>query len=77
MEAVLSQVISRAANKAVLCYEGSPGDKILLQRSEDGTTWRNMRQAVAHDNGVQFLVRPAPGSGGPFYRAFIIDHVGH
>lgn len=77
VEAVLSQVISRGGTKAVLSYDAAPGEKILLQRSADGTEWRNLRQAVAHDNGVQFLVRQAPASAGPFYRAFIVDHVGN
>jgi hypothetical protein len=64
-----------SAQIAVLEYRAAAGQKILLQRSTDGTLWQDMSTAVAGRKSVSFLVRPAPGVDGPYYRAIIVDSV--
>jgi hypothetical protein len=60
---------------ALLRYAASAGQVILLLRSDDGTHWQNVQTAVAHQNTVEFLVRPAPAANGPCYRAIVVDFV--
>lgn len=58
---------------ARLIYSAAPGQKILLQRSTDGSRWQDVRTTVAERNTVQFTVRPAPTVTGQSYRAIILD----
>jgi hypothetical protein len=63
----------RLGNSARLYYAALPGQKILLQRSVNGSNWQDVQTAVAERSPVQFTARPAPGFNGSFYRAIIVD----
>jgi hypothetical protein len=71
-EANLIQVLA-SGQMAVLKYGASSGQILLLMRSSDGSHWQNVSTGTAHGNSVSFVVRPAPGARGPFYRAIVID----
>ena len=73
VEAALAQVWKGMGNMAILRYQASAGQVLLLQESEDGANWNNVRTAVAHQNAVWFLAHPTPRPGGPYYRALIVD----
>jgi hypothetical protein len=62
-----------SAKAAVLRYSATSGQVILLLRSSDGATWENAGKAVARRGAVSFLVRPPPGSSGPWYQAVVFD----
>ena len=64
-----------SSSSAQLYYAATAGQVILLQRSSDGENWQNLQQAMALKNTIQFSVRPAPASNGPYYRAVIIDRL--
>lgn len=73
VELDLVRALSRSPKEALLSYAGVAGLTLLLQRSNDGSTWQGVRTVVAHGNVVTFLVGPAPSANGPFYRAIILD----
>jgi hypothetical protein len=63
-----------STRQATLFYQASAGQKILLQRSNDGANWQNVQTSVVvFQKNLQFLVNPAPANNGPYYRAIIID----
>jgi hypothetical protein len=59
--------------KALLEFAAKPGQKVLLQRSEDGFNWVDRRVVTAHQKTLMFMVSSAPTDAGPFYRAIVID----
>ncbi len=60
-----------SGNLTLLDYSASPGQVILLQSSSDGSTWKNVKTATAHQHQVSFTVR---GNGsGTLYRALVVD----
>ena len=60
---------------AVFRYAAVPGQKILLQRSTNGTDWQNRRVAIARRGFVEFPVSIPPGGATPSYRAIIVDWI--
>ena len=60
---------------AVFRYAAVPGQKILLQRSTNGTDWQNRRVAIARREFVEFPVSIPPGEATPSYRAIIVDWI--
>jgi hypothetical protein len=69
----LSRPPARFSTQTMLTYAAISGQKVLLERSADGNTWRSVQTLVAHGNLINFMVNPAPAANGPFYRAIIID----
>ncbi len=59
---------------ALLSFSASPRQIVLLLSSNDGSTWKNIRMALARQTTVDFLVRAVPTSSGPFYRAIVVDY---
>ena len=64
----------RSGNLALLSYTASLRQVVLLQSSDDGATWKNVRTALARQSTVNFLARPAPTASGPYYRAIVVDY---
>lgn len=59
---------------ALLEYGATPGQVLQLQRM--GTTeWKAAQMATAHHDAVNFLVRTAPATNGPTYRAVIVNYI--
>jgi hypothetical protein len=59
---------------SILRYAALPRQKVLLQHL-NGEEWKNVRTAVAHQNTVNFMVRPAAGEGAENYRALVVDYL--
>ena len=59
--------------RARLLYAATPGQIVVLQRSQNGGNWQNVAQVLARRNTVEFLANPAPVSGRIIYRAIIVD----
>jgi hypothetical protein len=75
---IVDLTLSRAiklSNSAILSYVTSPGEVIVLLRSNDGTDWQKVQTTVATRNTVEFVVRSAPKASGPYYRAVISDRL--
>jgi hypothetical protein len=64
---------SHSPRLALLSYNAIAGQKVLLERSSDGSNWQRVRTTVAHRALLHFLVHPAPSASGPYYRAIILD----
>jgi hypothetical protein len=69
----LSGSVTSFRSQALLTYTAIAGQKVLLERSSDGSNWQTMQTLVTHRNSISFLVRSAPTDSGPFYRALVID----
>jgi hypothetical protein len=69
----MSGSIATFRSQAMLTYRAIAGQKVLLERSSDGSNWQAVQTLVTHRNSISFLVRPAPTPSGPFYRAIVID----
>ena len=65
---------TNAASFDLLTYSASPRQVVLLQSSPDGSTWKNVRTALARQSAVNFIARPKPAADGPFYRAIVVDY---
>ncbi|HEY9510135.1 MAG TPA: hypothetical protein VIV82_09770 [Verrucomicrobiae bacterium] len=59
---------------SILRYAALPRQKVLLQHL-NGEEWKNVRTAVAHQNTVNFVVRPSAGEGTENYRALVVDYL--
>jgi hypothetical protein len=58
----------------VVSFSASPHQIVLLQSSNDGSTWHNDRTTMAREAKVNFIVSPPPAQNGPFYRAIVVDY---
>ena len=63
----------RFSRTTMLTYAAISGQKVLLERSSDGSNWQTVQTLVTHRNSISFLVNPPPADGGPYYRAIVID----
>jgi hypothetical protein len=72
---VEAQLIStnRSRQKVLLSYQALNGQKLLLQKSTDGSQWTDIRTCVAHGNGASFGVNETGMTTTPLYRAIIVD----
>lgn len=59
---------------SILRFAARPRQKVLLQHL-NGEEWKNVRTAVAHQNTVNFMVRPSAGEGAENYRALVVDYL--
>jgi hypothetical protein len=69
----LSGAIATFRSQALLTYAAIAGQKVLLERSNNGSNWQAVQTLVTHRNSISFLVCPAPTPSGPFYRAIVVD----
>ena len=65
---------NRSAGVVLLTYSALPRQVVLLQTSQDGLTWKNVRTVLARRSSVNFVARPRPTANGPFYRAIVVDY---
>jgi hypothetical protein len=70
----LARMLVRSANSALLSFTGSPHQVVLLQSSNDGSTWKDVSTAMTRQPTVNFLAKPAPTDNGPYYRAIVVDY---
>jgi hypothetical protein len=68
----LKRQTSRTSGNTLLQYDSQAGQRILLQRSSSNV-WTNVQTVLARSSTLSFLVRPAPGANGPYYRAIVVD----
>jgi hypothetical protein len=60
-----------SGNTTLLEYSASPGEVVLLQSSSDGSNWKNVKTATAHQHQVSFTV--GGSRSGILYRALVVD----
>jgi hypothetical protein len=70
----LARTLVRSGNVALLSFTVSPHQVILLQSSNDGSTWKDVSTAMTRQATINFLARPAPTDNGPYYRAIVVDY---
>jgi len=70
----LARTPVRSGNVALLSFTAASRQIVLLQSSNDGSTWKNVRTAMARQTTVNFLAKPAPTNHGPYYRAIVVDY---
>lgn len=70
----LARTLVRSGNVALLSFMAAPRQVILLQSSNDGSTWKDVRTTISRQTTVNFLARPAPTDNGPYYRAIVVDY---
>ena len=74
VELPLAHSYMRVGGFALLSYSAAPHQVVLLQSSTDGSTWKNVRTALARQATVNFIAAPRPTDPGPYYRAVVVDY---